>query len=87
MNVMQIQTARFSVKHSKVPSIVGLAVKLPVPCRCGSHIATIGADYVLQCGCGARRNPLSRRTIEFIVAVTRCFGAPADPVILRRNST
>jgi hypothetical protein len=67
------------------PSIVGLTVKLPSPCRCGSCIATIGADHVLQCICGARRNPLSQKTVEFITAVARCFGAPGDPIILRRG--
>jgi hypothetical protein len=67
------------------PSIVGLAVKLPSPCRCGSCIATITADHVLKCECGVRRNPLSKKTIEFITAVTRSFGAPVDPIILRRG--
>jgi hypothetical protein len=67
------------------PSIVGLMVKLPSPCRCGLSIATIDTEHVLQCICGVRRNPLSKRTIEFITAVARCFGAPVDPIILRRG--
>jgi hypothetical protein len=82
---MNIVGADQRYKRGAAPSIVGLSVKLPTPCSCGSHIATIGADYVLQCVCGARRNPLSKKTIEFITEVTRRFGAPADPIILRRR--
>ena len=37
------------------PSIVCLAVQMPSPCRCGSRLATIAADHVLKCECGARR--------------------------------
>jgi hypothetical protein len=59
------------------PSIVGL-VKQPSTCGCGSRLASIGGDHVLQSACGARRNPLSKKTIEFITAVARCFGAPSD---------
>jgi hypothetical protein len=58
------------------PSIVGLTVKLPSPCRCGLSIATI---------CGARRNPLSQKTVEFLTAVARTFGMPTDPIILGRG--
>ena len=57
------------------PSIVCLAVQMPSPCRCGSRLATIAADHALKCECGARRNPLSERTINFITEIARCFGA------------
>jgi hypothetical protein len=83
--MMNIISADQRHKRGAAPSIVGLAVKLPSPCSCGSHIATIGADHVLQCECGVRRNPLSKKTIEFITEMARCFGAPADPIILRRR--
>jgi hypothetical protein len=67
------------------PSIVGLAVQMPSPCRCGSRLATVAADHVLKCECGARRNPLSERTIDFITEIARCFGAPDRPIFLRRK--
>jgi hypothetical protein len=65
------------------PSIVGL--QMPSPCGCGSRLATIAADHVLKCECGARRNPLSERTINFITEIARCFGVPDRPIFLRRK--
>jgi hypothetical protein len=72
-------------KRGQAPAITGLAVKLPTPCSCGSHAATIAADHVLECKCGRRRNPLSQRTAEFLQQIVGSFGAPVTPVILRRN--
>jgi hypothetical protein len=84
---MPVFNAVRGVKHvlRDAPSIVGLTVKLPSPCRCGSHLATIAIGHVLQCECGARRNPLTERTVNFITAVAHTFGMPADPIILRRG--
>jgi hypothetical protein len=73
-----------SARKHVAPDITGLAVRLPTPCVCGSHATTIAADHVLDCACGRRRNPLSERTIGFIVELVRCYGAPTDPIILRR---
>jgi hypothetical protein len=82
MYINNLDSAR---KRSLAPTIAGLAVKLPTPCVCGSHAATIAADNVLDCACGRRRNPLSERTIGFITELVRCYGAPPDPIILRRS--
>jgi hypothetical protein len=82
----EIWNERRERKHDQAPSIVGLAVQMPSPCKCGSRLATIAADHVLKCECGARRNALSKKTIEFITAVARCFGAPTNPIILRRKT-
>jgi hypothetical protein len=65
--------------------LTGLAVRLPTPCGCGSQAAKIGADNVLVCICGVRRNSLSARTIEFLEKLVAAYGAPDKPVILRRN--
>jgi hypothetical protein len=35
----------------------GLAVRLPTPSTCGSHIAFITGDRGLDCACGRRRDP------------------------------
>jgi hypothetical protein len=53
------------------PDIIRLAVRLPTPCACGSHTV--------------RRNPLSERTVSFLRELTRHYGAPATPIILRRG--
>jgi len=81
----EIWNERRARKRDQAPSIVGLAVQMPSPCRCGSRLATIAADHVLKCECGARRNPLSERTINFITEIARCFGVPDRPIFLRRK--
>jgi hypothetical protein len=81
----EIWNERRAHKRDQAPSIIGLAVQMPAPCRCGSHTATIALDHVLECACGARRNPLSERTIGFLTEVVRCFGEPDGPIILRRT--
>ena len=82
----EIWNERRARKRDQAPSIIGLAVQMPAPCSsCGSRLANIALDHVLECACGARRNPLSKKTIEFITAVARCFGAPVDPIVLRRK--
>jgi hypothetical protein len=79
------QEERPACKHDQAPSIVGLAVQIPSPCRCGSRVATIVADHALQCAeCAGRRNRLSERTVRFLTEVVRCFGEPDRPIILRR---
>jgi hypothetical protein len=73
-------------KRDRAPAITGLAVTLPTPCsRCGACAATIAADHVLECGCGMRRNPLSKATIGFVTEVVGCFGTPVGPIVLRRG--
>ena len=67
------------------PSIVGLAVQMPAPCRCGSRLATVAADHVLKCDCGARRGLLSSRTADFIKQIVGTFGPLNHPIILRRR--
>jgi hypothetical protein len=74
------------IRTLQAPAIAGLAVELPTACRsCGSYTATIALDCrCLQCGCGARRNPLSQTTIGFLTEVARCIGRPVDPIVFRR---
>jgi hypothetical protein len=67
------------------PSIVGLAVQVPSPCKCGSRLASIAADHVLKCECGARRGLLSSRTADFLKQIVGTFGTPNHPIILRRR--
>ena len=67
------------------PSIVGLAAQMPSPCRCGSRLATIAADHVLKCECGARRGLLSSRTADFLKQIVGTYGIPDHPIILRRR--
>jgi hypothetical protein len=82
----EIWNERRAHKRDQAPSIIGLAVQMPAPCSsCGSRLANIAADHVLQCECSVKRNPLSERTITFITEVVRSFGTPVDPIILRRK--
>jgi hypothetical protein len=61
-------------------------VKVPAPCSsCGSRLATIAADYVLKCECGARRGLLSLRTADFLKQIVDTFGTPNHHIILRRG--
>jgi hypothetical protein len=85
---MTAQLAMFPSTVSSA-SVIGLAVKLPRPCWCGSMVATIGSSAGphharLQCaGCETHRGWLSRDSYEFIVAVVDEFGRPEQPITIR----
>jgi len=70
-------------------SIIGLRVKLPRVCRCGSYIATIGSssgphEHRLDCAqCGTWCQWLGRNEAVFIAGISEKFGAPSTPIVLR----
>jgi hypothetical protein len=69
--------------------IINLRVRLPQACGCGSHIATIGSssgphEHRLDCThCGTWRQWLGRAEAHFISVVSKKFGAPTEPIVLR----
>jgi hypothetical protein len=58
-------------------------------CGCGGSVLRVhvtGDRRDLLCAtCGARRGLLSDRSAGFVLAITKQFGAPETPIILRRN--
>jgi hypothetical protein len=81
-----------SLPSSAPPStspIIGLRVRLSQACRCGGFIATIGSSsgphgHRLDCvHCGVWRQWLAHREADFITAVSKKFGAPTEPIVLR----
>jgi hypothetical protein len=73
--------------------ILGLRVELPRPCpSCGSKIATIGSScamhgHRLDCTvCGALCRWFGRREADLLSAVSRKFGAPTSPIVLRERA-
>lgn len=56
-------------------------------CRCGSDVCIVGAELAVNCvDCGGRRGHLTERTAAFISQVIAQFGAPLNPIILRREA-
>jgi hypothetical protein len=74
-------------------SIVGLAAKMPSPCRgCGSVSAVIESTGTgphhgsLRCQCGQFRGWVSKQTYNFVTATIREFGRPTQPIEIRRST-
>jgi len=72
--------------------IIGLAAKMPSPCRqCGSINATIKSTGTgphhgsLRCQCGQFRGWLSKQTYGFVTAAIKEFGKPTGPILIRTN--
>jgi hypothetical protein len=69
--------------------IVGLTVRIPVRCRCGSVLATIGSSHgphAHRCDCthcGRWCMWLSHAESKLIAAIVSKFGAPTTPIVLR----
>jgi hypothetical protein len=69
--------------------LIGLAVVLPTPCRCGSVTATIGSSknqHAAACrctNCGSFTRWLSAEVVSFISETIQQFGPPSEPIILR----
>jgi hypothetical protein len=78
-----------SISASVPSSIIGLKVSTREPCKCGSHVGIIGSPAGMQAhrvtcgGCRIFRIWLSRDAANFIAAVSKKFGAPSSPIILR----
>jgi len=72
-----------------VSPIVGLAVRLPAACRCGSHIGVVGSScgphqHRIDCKqCGTWRQWLGRAEAAFITQINCSVGAPTTPIVLR----
>jgi hypothetical protein len=68
-------------------ALLGLQVKLPTDCKCGSEIAVIGPGNgkhaaTLKCSqCGSGRGAISQFTAHFIESVAARYGAPTTIVI------
>jgi hypothetical protein len=75
------------------PGQTGLIVEPPTPCRqCNGVLATIGAGTQphaasLRCTtCGGHRGHLSLSTWSFISSIAGKYGAPTEPIKIRRSS-
>lgn len=68
-------------------ALLGLQVKLPTNCKCGSDLATIGPGNgkhpaTLKCRDGeCHRGAISQFTLSFIEAIAARFGAPTAIMI------
>jgi hypothetical protein len=76
---------------SSASRIIGLKVRMPQRCRCGSHIATIGSsngphEHRLDCAqCGTWCRWLGARDAAFITKIATTFGCPATPIVIREG--
>jgi hypothetical protein len=74
---------------SSTSTIIGLRVRLPRACRCGSYIATIGSssgqhEHRLDCTqCGTWCRWLGRAEAAFITEISAKFGCPSSPIVIR----
>jgi len=77
-----------SAPSSALSPIVGLKVRMPQRCRCGSHIATIGSssgphEHRLDCArCGTWCRWLGARDAAFITKIASTFGCPTTPIVV-----
>jgi len=59
--------------------------------KCGNNVAVIGEGKgehfgeLLCINCNSHCGWMSRRTAEFVAAVAKKFGAPDEPIVLRRE--
>jgi hypothetical protein len=92
--MQQLDFFDFSMQpKSSAPSsnspIIGLKVRMPRSCRCGSHIALIGSssgphEHSLGCAqCGTWCRWLGHAEAHFICSISEKFGAPTTPIVLR----
>jgi hypothetical protein len=71
--------------------LFGLTVRFEGCRDCCSNTGTIepgGGDTfanLICSGCGTRRGTLSGKTYEFLTAIVQKFGAPSEPIVLRRG--
>jgi hypothetical protein len=71
--------------------LIGLTVRLPDHCRCGSDVARIGPPVgphlaELRCAhCGHHRGWLPRQAHQFLTETVNTFGRPSEPIAIRRG--
>jgi hypothetical protein len=68
--------------------LLGLPVRLPDLCHCGSTLAAIESGRGphiagLRCACGQHRGWLSRASHKFLTETVRRFGRPTQPIRIR----
>jgi hypothetical protein len=69
--------------------IIGLRVRLPRVCQCGDNLAVIGSSCgphaaSRRCGvCNGHRGWLAHRQADWPITITRKFGSPTTPLVLR----
>lgn len=72
--------------------LVGLPVKLPDRCHCGSTLASIKAGVGphcagLRCACGRHRGWMSAAAYNFLIETVKRFGRPTEPIQIRVPKT
>jgi hypothetical protein len=81
----------FVVTSESRGPLVGLAVRLPDVCRCGSDVAKIGPPVGphlagLRCTrCDRHCGWLPRTAHQFLTEVVNKFGRPTEPIAIRRG--
>jgi hypothetical protein len=79
-----------STPESRGP-LIGLTVKLPDTCRCGTDVARIGPPVglhlaELRCAkCELHRGWLPRAAHQFLTEVVNKFGCSTTPIAIRRG--
>jgi hypothetical protein len=76
---------------SRQCDVLGLLVRLPHPCGCGSTLFEIAAGRGghaagLMCKCGRYRGSISSESYKFLSAVVRLFGCPTAPIEIRASA-
>jgi hypothetical protein len=77
--------------RTPVSPLIGFRVRLPDTCRCGAATAVVGAGKgphagELKCAvCERHRGWLSKDFASFIASITKKFGAPTTPIVLRHR--
>jgi hypothetical protein len=70
--------------------LIGLRVQLPRACsNCGGSIGVVGSSAAMHAArinfaaCNAFCRWLAQREADFLVAVSKKFGAPSSPIVIR----
>jgi hypothetical protein len=73
--------------------LIGITVKLPDTCKCGSPLAVIGPAVVphrasLHCQeCRQFRGWVSNEAFRFVAKIVEQFGKPAEPILIHRGKS
>jgi hypothetical protein len=73
--------------------LIGITVKLPDTCKCGSPLAVIGPAVVphrasLHCQeCRQFRGWVSNESFRFVSKIVEQFGKPIEPILIHRGKS
>jgi hypothetical protein len=89
MNITQSSDLFGAITPPSSNPLIGLAVTLPTPCRCGGMTAVIGSSRAMHAAaltctaCGRFTRWMPETALTFIAQTVQHFGPPRGPVALR----